>query len=76
MNTGKTNSAENQSALFFENMKWMTSNEAARYLRVSVAQLRNMVYRGQIRSYKLQRNLRFLRSDLDRVLKPSNQWRF
>ncbi|NJL25230.1 MAG: helix-turn-helix domain-containing protein [Calothrix sp. SM1_5_4] len=42
-------------------------------MRVSVGQLRNMVYRGQVRSYRLQNRLRFLRSDLDRALKPSNR---
>ena len=58
------------SAQLFDKLKWMTSKEAAFYLRVSVGELRNMVYRNQIRSYKLSNRLRFLRSDLDRVLRP------
>ena len=59
------------SALFFDKLKWMTSKEAAFYLRVSVGQLRNMVWRSQIRSFRFKNRLRFLRSDLDRLLEPS-----
>ncbi len=62
---------ENSSALFFDKLKWMTSKEAASYIRVSVGQLRNMVWRGQIKCYRLKNRLRFLRSDLDRLLTPS-----
>ncbi len=54
---------------FFE-MKWMTSKEAAAYIRVSVGQLRNLVWRGQIKCYRLKHRLRFLRSDLDKMLTP------
>jgi excisionase family DNA binding protein len=61
---------ELSSALLFDKLKWMTSKEAAFYLRVSVGELRNMVYRNQIKCFKMRSRLRFLRSDLDRVLKP------
>ncbi len=54
----------------FDKLKWMTSKEAASYLRVSVGQLRNMVWRGQVKSYHLKNRLRFLRSDLDVLLTP------
>jgi excisionase family DNA binding protein len=59
--------------LIFDKFIWMTSTEAASYLRVSLGQLRNMVYRGQVRSYHLRNRLRFHKSDLDRALKPSNK---
>lgn len=59
------------SALVFDRLKWMTSKEAAFYLRVSVGQLRNMVWRGQVKCYRIRNRLRFLRSDLDCLLKPS-----
>ncbi|MGE4232029.1 MAG: helix-turn-helix domain-containing protein [Bacteriovoracia bacterium] len=68
------NAEEKSSATFFEKLnrvKWMTSKEAAFYLRVSVGQIRNMVWRGQLKCYHLQNRLRFLRSDLDRLVKPS-----
>lgn len=68
--------AENQnSALFFEKLKWITTREAAEYLRLSVGQIRNMVWRGQLTSYRLNNRLRFLKSDLDKIMKSSNDWR-
>lgn len=57
-------------ARLFDKLKWMNSKEAAFYLRISVSQLRNMVYRGQVRSYRLQGRLRFLRGELDSQFKP------
>ena len=59
------------SAVVFDKLKWMTSKEAAFYIRVSVGQLRNMVWRGQVLAYHLGNRLKFLRSDLDRSLKPT-----
>ncbi|MCB0308781.1 MAG: M48 family metalloprotease [Bdellovibrionales bacterium] len=57
----------------FDKLKWMTTQEAAFYLRVSVGQVRNMVWRRQVKVYRLQNRLRFLRSDLDALLKPSTK---
>jgi excisionase family DNA binding protein len=62
---------KNSSALLFDKLKWMNSKEAATYIRVSISQLRNMVWRGQIKCYRLKNRLRFLRSDLDSLLKPT-----
>jgi len=57
----------------FEDLKWLTTKEAAKYLRVSVSSIKMMVYRGTIRVRKLGRRNRFLREELDRVIKfPSN----
>lgn len=64
---------ELSSDVLFDKLKWMTAKEAAFYLRVSVGQIRNMVYRNQLRSYRMNNRLRFLRSDLDQVVKPSIQ---
>ncbi len=55
----------------FENLRWMTTREAASYLRVSVGQLRNLVCEKKVKAYKFLGRLRFLRSELDRLLKPS-----
>lgn len=63
--------AELSSAALFDKLKWMTSKEAASYIRVSVGQLRNMVWRGQVNCYRLKNRLRFLRSDLDSIVKSS-----
>ncbi len=68
--------ADNEkSALLFENLKWITTKEAAQYLRVSVGQIRNMVWRGQLPSHRVNNRLRFLRSDIDKIVKPSRNWR-
>lgn len=54
---------------FFENLKWLNSEEAVMYLRLpSVGALRNLVYRRQIPFTKLGRSLRFDREELDRFL--------
>lgn len=56
-------------AVFFENLKWLNSEEAVMYLRLpSVGALRNLVYRRQIPFTKLGRSLRFDREELDRFL--------
>jgi len=50
-------------------LTWMTTNEAAEYLRTTPKQIRNWVYQGKIKPYKLLgRSLRFRRSDLDSVI--------
>jgi len=54
--------------MIFDRLKWMTSKEAAVYLRISVGSLRNLVYRKQIRTHYLGNRLRFLRSDLDQLI--------
>ena len=56
-------------SVFFENLKWLNSEEAVMYLRLpSVGALRNLVYRRQIPFTKLGRSLRFDREELDRFL--------
>ena len=66
--TGDNNAAVEQ---FFDNLVWMTSAEAARYLRKSVGALRVMVCRRQIRARKFHRRLYFRRIELDRLLESS-----
>lgn len=56
---------------FFEKLKWLTSKEAAFLLRTSVGQIRNLVWSGKLRSYHFGNRLRFLRSDVDQLLKPA-----
>lgn len=60
------------SSLIFENLTWLTSNEAAAYLRLpTVGALRVLVCRRKVPFHKLGRNLRFNRNELDRLLKAS-----
>lgn len=51
-----------------EKAKWLTTKEAAQYLRVSVSSLKMMIYRGQVKVRKLGRRNRFLVSELDRLI--------
>jgi excisionase family DNA binding protein len=62
----------NESVLLFNNLKWMTTNEAAFYLRKSANAIRTAICRGQITAYKFRRRLYFKRSELDRLLETSS----
>ena len=55
---------------FFENQRevWLTTEEAAEYLRVSVGALRNMVSYGQVPYYKLMGRNRYKLKDLRGLL--------
>jgi excisionase family DNA binding protein len=65
---GNTGSSEK----FFENLIWLTANEAAEYLRLpSVGAIRVLVCKRKIPFHKLGRNLRFKRVELDRLLEAS-----
>ncbi|MCC7440655.1 MAG: helix-turn-helix domain-containing protein [Bdellovibrionales bacterium] len=59
--------------LIFDNLVWMTSAEAARYLRKSVGALRVAVCRGQLPARKFHRRLCFKRTELDRLLDSSQR---
>lgn len=61
----------NASATLFENYKWMTTSEAATYLRKSSNALRTAVCRGHISARKFKRRLYFKRSELDRLIETS-----
>lgn len=47
---------------------WLNSKEAANYLSVSYAQLRNLTSNGRIPYYKFGRSNRFKKSELQKVL--------
>jgi excisionase family DNA binding protein len=56
---------------FFDKLKWLTSKEAAFLLRTSVGQVRNLVWRGRLKAFHFGSRLRFLRSDVESLLKPA-----
>jgi len=60
-------SAETVRSLKIEE-EWLTTEEAANYLRLSRQTLLNMTSNGQIPYYKLGRSNRYLRSELKRLL--------
>ena len=71
--TGYSSTAElNNSEVLFNNLKWMTTNEAAFYLRKSANAIRTAICRGQITAHKYRRRLYFKRSELDRLLETSS----
>jgi len=61
----------NEAVMFFNNLIWMNSEDAAFYLRKTVGALRTAVCRGQITAKKFQRRLYFKRKDLDSLLENS-----
>ncbi|MGE4131959.1 MAG: helix-turn-helix domain-containing protein [Bdellovibrionales bacterium] len=65
------NRVASETSALLENHKWLTTGEAAQYLRVSVGSVKNMIYRGQLRPRKLGRRNRFLREELDRIFSLS-----
>jgi len=63
----------------FDNLVWLTTKEAAAYLRKftcegipSCGAIRTMVCRGQLRKRKFSGKLYFRRDELDRLLETSN----
>ncbi len=54
-----------------EKLKWLTTKEAAEYLRITIGSMKNLVYRDKVRPRKLGRLNRFKRDDLDRMLEAS-----
>ena len=73
MTNGVNNTEELSSAVVFDNLKWMTSEEAAQYLRMSVGALRTAVNRGDIQFRKWRRRLYFKRVELDLLLEGSSK---
>jgi len=57
--------------MFFENLVWMTSAEAAIYLRKSYGALRVMVCRGYIKPRRFRRRWYFRRYELDQLIENS-----
>lgn len=64
--------ANSGSDQLFDNLIWLNSKEAATYLRRSVGQLRNMVYRGQIKAKKHLGKLYFKRRELYELIETSS----
>lgn len=51
---------------------YLNSKEAASYLKITEATLRNMCSNGQLVYYKLGRRNRFLKNDLDSIMSRVN----
>ena len=57
--------------LIFENLIWLSTEEAARLLRRSSHALRQLVYKGKIRPRKFGGRLYFKRSELNELIETS-----
>ena len=55
----------------FENLDWLTTDDAARFLRKTTHALRQMTYKKIIRARKLGGRLYFKKSELDQLLDTS-----
>lgn len=55
----------------FDNLIWLTTNEAAIFLRKSSHALRQMIYKGRIRPRKFGGRLYFKKSELDQLVDTS-----
>jgi excisionase family DNA binding protein len=62
----KTESKDSEE--IFNNLIWMTTEDAARYLRKTADAIRHLVYRGDLRARKFKRRLYFRRDELDEML--------
>jgi excisionase family DNA binding protein len=49
-------------------IEWLTTEEAANFLRISVKALRNMASNGQVPFYKLGRRNRYRKDELEALL--------
>ena len=59
------------SDLLFENLIWMTTEEAARYLRKSANAIRIMVHKKVLKARKFRRRLYFKKEELDAMIETS-----
>jgi len=57
--------------LLFDNLIWLGTEEAAKYLRKTTNAIRIAVHRGHLKCYKWRRRLYFKRDELDRLLESS-----
>ena len=67
----KASGGENPPGALFYNLKWLTTKEAAVYLRRSVNAVHLLVSRGQLKARKFCNRLYFKRDELDYVIETS-----
>lgn len=57
-----------RSTLLFDNLIWMTTEEAAFYLRKTSNAIRLLVFKGDLKARKFKRRLYFRRDELDTLI--------
>ncbi|MCY4643277.1 MAG: helix-turn-helix domain-containing protein [Bacteriovoracales bacterium] len=58
--------------VFKKDEEWLTTKEAARYLKVSPNALRIMVHKRKIKAHKIGNRLRFKREDINILIKKKD----
>ena len=66
--TGSLQSSNISCSLKIEEDEWLTTDEAARFLKVTKASLLNLSSNGKVPYYEFQRRNRYLKSELSKVL--------
>ncbi len=62
---------DSNSEIIFDNLIWLTTKEAALFLRTTVGALHTAVSRGQIRARKFRRRLYFNKNELTNLIETS-----
>ena len=62
---------QSNAPVLFDNLIWLTTDEAARYIRKSANALRIAVHKGHIHARKFRRRLYFKKDELDSLLDAS-----
>lgn len=61
----------NKTQMLFENLIWLTTEEAAVYLRKSTHAIRQMVYKGKLMARKFDGRLYFKKDELHALIDTS-----
>lgn len=64
-------SESNETQMLFENLIWLTTEEAAVYLRKSTHAIRQMVYKGKLMARKFNGRLYFKKAELHALIDTS-----
>lgn len=67
----KLSNHSTKNELLFDNLIWLTTKEAANFLRTSTGALHTAVSRGQIRARKFRRRLYFNKNELTLLIETS-----
>lgn len=62
---------KNNAQMLFENLIWLTTEEAAAYLRKSTHAIRQMVYKGKLMARKFDGRLYFKKAELHALIDTS-----
>jgi hypothetical protein len=65
------NPSEDKASTLFDNLIWLTTEEAAKFLRKSSHALRQLTYKGKVRPRKFAGRLYFKKAELNSLIDSS-----